>query len=152
MSADEARHLVVRQCARTNAVARAVTEHLYRSAVRRVRCYVEDAGGTWAGLLADTARAKVRSVLKDEDESRAVIQYHSVMEAGRWADYRPADDELRHAVRRVRRSLGALLLNHAACLSLDLLLSLAGVHPGSLTPEQAERIEWAMGRGKGGEG
>jgi hypothetical protein len=147
MSADEARHLVVRQCARTNAVARVVTEYLYRSAVRRVRRYVEDAGGTWAGLLADSARAKVRSVLKDEDESRAVIHYHSVVAAGRWADYGPADDELRHAVRRVRCALGTLLPNHAACLSLDLLLSLAGVHPGSLTPEQAERIRASLGRG-----
>lgn len=146
MSADEARHLVVRQCARTNAIARATTDSLYRSAVRRVRRYVEDAGGTWAGLLADSARAKVRSVLVDESESRAVVHYHSVVAAGQWGGD-PADEELRRAVRRVCRALGTLLPNHAACLSLDLLLSLAGVHPGSLTLEQAERIRASLGRG-----
>lgn len=146
MSADEARHLVVQQCARTNAVARAVTEYLYRSAVRRVRRYVEDAGGIWAGLLADSARAKVRSVLTDETDSRAVVHYHSVVAAGQWGND-PADEELRRAVRRVRCALGTLLPNHAACLSLDLLLSLAGVHPGSLTREQAERIRASLGRG-----
>src|SRR5690606_31875636 len=111
-----------------------------------VRRYVEGSGGTWAGLLADSARAKVRSVLVDESESRAVVHYHSVVAAGQWGDD-PADEELRRAVRRVARCIGPLLPNHAACLSLDLLLSLAGVHPGSLTPEQAERIRASLGRG-----
>lgn len=45
-----------------------------------------------------------------------------------------------------RGAVSQLLPNHAACLSLDVLLSPAGVHPGSLTPEVAENIMARAGR------
>lgn len=49
--------------------------------MRRVRAILEDDGGQFAGLVVIAARAKARSVLLDQSNTRAVIAYHSTMAA-----------------------------------------------------------------------
>lgn len=130
----------------TAVVACAVTDYYHRRAVRRVRRIVEDAGGEFTGLVALTARAKARSVLVDESDSRAVIGYHSVIAARDWQG--PADEALQEAVRHVTEAVGTLLENHAVGFALQLLLEIAATgHPEALSPEVAENIRARVGRG-----
>lgn len=130
----------------TAVIACAVTDYYHRRAVRRVRRIVEDAGGEFTGLVALTAKAKARSVLVDESDSRAVIGYHSVIAARTWAG--PADDALRRAVRHVTVAVGTLLEDHAVRFALQLLLEIADSgHPEALTPEVAEIIRARVGGG-----
>jgi hypothetical protein len=127
----------------TAVVACAVTDRYHRRAVRRVRRIVEDAGGQFTGLVALTAKAKARSVLVDESDSRAVIGYHSVIAARTWAG--PADEALQRAVRHVTDAVGALLEDHAMRHALQLLLEIAASgHPEALSPAVAESIKSRM--------
>lgn len=129
---------------RTAVIGRAVTEHFYRRAVRRVCRIVEDAGGTFSGLVALTAQAKARSVLTDESDSLAVIGYHSVIAARHWEG--PADEALGRAVRHVARAMGTLLEDHAVRLSLQLLTEIAATgHPEALPPAVAENVKARLG-------
>jgi hypothetical protein len=140
---NDAQRILSRQNSRTNAIARAVTERYYRSAVRAVCQYVEDAGGQFSGLVALTAQSKVRATL---NEHASIVGYHATQAASDWGSG-PADDELRRAVRRVTRSIGTLLPRHAVRLSLDLLLEIAASgHPEALPPEVAENIRARVGR------
>lgn len=112
---------------------------------RRVRAIVEDAGGQFTGLVALTAKAKARSVLVDESDSRAVITYHSTIAARTWEG--PADEALQHAVRHVTEAVGTLLENHAVGFALQLLLEIAASgNPEALSPEVAENIKERIGR------
>lgn len=128
-------------------IACAVTEHFSRRAVNRICRIVEDAGGRheFSGLVALTAQSKVQSVLKDEPDSVAVINYHSVIAARDWQG--PADDALQRAVQHVAQSLGTLLEDHAVRFALQLLLEISATgHPEALSPEVTENIRERMGR------
>lgn len=128
----------------TAVIACAVTDRYHRRAVRRVRVIVEDAGGQFVGLVKLTAKAKARSVLVDESDTRAVIAYHSTIAARTWEG--PADEALQEAVRYVTEALGTLLENHAVVCALQLLMEIAASgHPEALTPEVAENIRQRMG-------
>ncbi len=101
-------------------------------------------GVEFTGLVKLTAKAKARSVLLDESDSRAVIGYHSVIAARTWEG--PADDALRRAVRHVTEAVGTLLEDHAMRFALQLLLEIsASGHPEVLTPEVAENIKRRIG-------
>lgn len=126
------------QTTRANTIARAVTTALHKDAVRRVRAVVEDAGGTWAGLLAVTATAKVRSVL-NEDPIRHVVFYHATDAARGWKG--PADAALQRAARRAVRGIGPLLGDMAYLSAARLLVDLAGSHPDHLTRAEARHVK-----------
>lgn len=128
---------------RSSTIARAVTEHFYRSAVRRVCRIVEDAGGQFSGLVARTTQFRVRTVL-DEPDSRPVINYHAIIAARHWDG--PADEALNRAVRRVVRAMDTLLEDHAVRISLQLLSELtASGHPQALSPAVIENIKDRVG-------
>jgi len=135
---------LAQQTSRANTIARAVTTLLSKSAARRVRALVEDAGGTWAGLLAVTATAKVRATL-NEPENAAVIHYHSVSATREWPAG-SADDALQPVACRVARRIGPLLPNSAMLFAARLLVDLAGSHPEHLTPAEARNVKARVGR------
>lgn len=108
-----------------------------------VRAVVEDSGGTWAGLLAVTATAKVRSVL-NEDALRHVIQYRVTLAA---LDRKgPADDALLRAARRAVRAIGPLLDHAAYPGAVQLQVDLAGSPPDHLSAAMARHVKRRVGR------
>lgn len=135
---NEVERILSRQASRASAIARAVTEQHYRSAIRRVRSMVIDAGGTWGGLLALTAKAKARAML-NEVPNQAVVMYHATRAASDWSG--PADTALPCATRRVTATIGRLLPDTVMLFTARFLIDLAGSHPEHLTPEAAENIK-----------
>lgn len=141
----EVDRLLRRANSRSSMIARAVTEHFYRRAVRRVCSIVEDAGGQFSGLVARTAQCKARSILLEESDSRAVINYHAIIAAREW-DRGPADEALNRAVRRATRAMDTLLEDHAVRHALQLLSELtASGHPQALSPAVMENIKARVG-------
>lgn len=134
---------LARQTTRTATIARAVAENTYRRAVRRVCRIVEDSGGQFSGLVAQTAQYKARSVVIDDPDAASVLTYHSVTAARAWEG--PADKALGRAVRRVTRAMGTLLEDCAVQGSLQLLLEFSATgHPQALPPAVAENIRARM--------
>lgn len=129
---------------RADAVTTALQSHYEDRALRRVRAVVEDAGGKWTRDVCRVARCKVRSVLRDEDPVRHVVQYHATDAAERWATDVPADTALRHAVRQASRAVGVRIPTMATLGTLCLLIEMAGL-PGLLSPEVAENIKTWVG-------
>lgn len=134
--------LIARQDSRAHTVARSVTTALCKQAVNRVCAVVKDAGGTFSGLTACTAQAKVRSVF-NEDTLRHVIQHHPALSARDWRGR--ADDALQRATHRAVRAIGPLLGDKAYLSAARLLVELTGSHPQALSPEVAEHVKRRMG-------
>lgn len=138
--------ILARQSARTATIARAVAERTYRRAVCRVCRIVEDAGGQFSGLVAQTAQYKARSVVVTDPDAATVLTYHAVTAARAWEGR--ADEALARAVRRVTRAMGTLLEDCAVQCSLNLLLEIAATgHPQALPPDVAENIRARRERG-----
>jgi hypothetical protein len=129
---------------RADTVTTALQTHYEDRALRRVRAIVEDAGGKWTRDARRLARCKVRSVLRDEDPVRHVLQYHATDAAERWATNEPGDVALRHAVQRAARAVGVRIPTMATLGALSLLVEMAGL-PGLISPEVAENIKARMG-------
>lgn len=130
---------------RADAITTALQSHYEARTLRRVRGFVEDAGGKWTRDVRRVARCKVRSVLRDEDPVRHVLQYHATDAATHWAGD-SADVALRHAVHWAARAVGVRIPTMATLGALSLLVEMAGL-PGLLSPEVAENIRERMGRG-----
>lgn len=139
---NEVERILSRQASRANLIARAVADRHERHAVRRVRSMVEDAGGTWGGLLALTAKAKARATL-NEPANQSVVMYHATVAASDWSG--PADTALPHAVRRVTATIGQLLPTTAMLFAARMLVDLAGSHPEHLSPEVADNLRLKVG-------
>jgi len=144
---NDAQRILKTQSRRADAVTTALQSHYEARTLRRVRAVVEDAGGKWTPNVRRVARCKVRSVLRDEDHIRYVLQYHATEAADQWDTDEPADDALQHAVHRAARAVGMLVQRMATLGALSLLveMSTAGA-PGLLTPEVAENIKGRAGR------
>lgn len=138
----ESSRILARQTSRANTTASLVTSMLRTQAVNRVCAAVEDAGGSFNGLTARTAQAKVRATL-GEDPLRHVIQYHATLAARDWRG--AADDALQRAARSALRSIGPLLGDMAYLSAARLLVELAGSHPEALSPEVAEHVKRRVG-------
>ena len=134
----EASRILARLDLRANLTATLVTTVLYKQAVNRVCAVVTDAGGSFNGLTARTAQAKVRATL-GEDPLRHVIQYHATLAAREWRG--PADDALQRAARLAVQAIGPLLGDMAYLSAARLLVDLAGSHPEALAPEVAEHVK-----------
>lgn len=134
----EASRILARLDLRANLTATLVTTVLYKQAVNRVCAVVTDAGGSFNGLTARTAQAKVRATL-GEDPLRHVIQYHATLAAREWRG--PADDALQRAARLAVQAIGPLLGDMAYLSAARLLVDLAGSHPEALSPEVAEHVK-----------
>lgn len=138
----EANRILARHDLRANLTATLVTSMLRAQAVNRVCAVVTDAGGSFDGLTARTAQAKVRATL-GEDPLRHVIQYHATLAARDWRG--AADDALQHAARRAVRAIGPSLGDMAYLSAARLLVDLAGSHPEALSPEAAEHVKRRVG-------
>ena len=125
---------------RADTVTTALQTDYEDRALRRVRAIVEDAGGKWTRDVCKLARCKVRSVLRDEDPVRHVLQYHATDAAERWATDEPGDVALRNAVQRAARAVGVRVQTMATLGAISLLVQMAGL-PGLISPEVAENIK-----------
>lgn len=132
------RDTLTRQSARANTVTSALQTHYEARTLRKVRALVEDGGGKWSRNVARTARVKVRSVLRDEDPVRHVLQYHATDAAVNWSGD-TADRALRQAVRRACYAIGTLVEQMAMLGACRLLVETAGL-PGMLTPDAADAL------------